>query len=164
MEFGNGMWNIKKRKMASRDKKDLHHILVSAYEKTCDIYKEKYPNSPQPFLTCTHRSDQEQELLYAQPSDGKDNNGNGIIDDKSEKVTQARAGQSPHNYNPAPAFDIGFITVKQRLDWSSTNFKLFADIIKQVEPLVEWGGDWKFKDAPHYQLKNWRNYLPIKSS
>lgn len=145
--------------MASRDKKDLHDILASAYIKTCEIYKQKYPNSPQPFLTCTHRNNQEQELLFNQPKDGKDNNGNGIIDDKSEKVTQARAGQSPHNYNPSLAFDIGFITLKQTLSWDIINFKLFAEIIKTVEPLVECGIDWKFKDAPHFQLKNWKNYL-----
>ncbi len=147
--------------MASRDKKDLHNILVSAYEEACDIYKEKYPNSPQPFLTCTYRDNAEQELLFNQPKDGKDNNGNGIIDDRGEKVTQARAGQSPHNYKPAPAFDIGFITVKQKLDWSEVNFRLFVEIICQIDQRVEWGGAWKFKDAPHFQLENWRNYLPV---
>lgn len=147
--------------MASRDKKDLHNILVSAYEKACEAYKKEHPSLPQPFLTCTFRSDAEQEALFNQPSDGKDNNQNGIIDEKSEKVTQARAGQSPHNYKPAPAFDIAFITVKQTLSWDIVNFKLFADIIKEIEPLLEWGGDWKFKDAPHFQLKNWKNYLPV---
>lgn len=149
--------------MASRNKKDLHHILVSVYEKACDIYQEKYPNDPQPFLVCTHRSDVEQLQLYNQPIDGKDNNGNGIIDDKSEKVTQAKPGQSPHNYLPALAFDIAFITLKQTLDWNVELFKKFVAIVESIEPLAECGLKWKFKDAPHIELKNWRNYLPAKT-
>lgn len=148
--------------MASRDKKDLHHLLVSAYEKTCEAYKEKYPDDPQPFLVCSYRSNVEQLQLYSQPTDGKDNNGNGIIDDRSEKVTQAKPGESPHNYNPSLAFDIAFITIKQKLDWNIELFKKFAELIKEIEPLVECGIDWKFKDAPHFQLRNWRNYLPVK--
>ena len=147
--------------MASRSKKDLHHILVAAHDKACDEYKILYPNEPQPFLTCTYRTNEEQQLLFNQPTDGKDNNGNGIIDDKSEKVTQTLPGQSAHNYNPSLAFDIAFINVKQKLDWSPINFKRFTDIIKVKEPLCECGLDWKFSDSPHIQLRNWRNYLPV---
>jgi peptidoglycan L-alanyl-D-glutamate endopeptidase CwlK len=146
--------------MASRSKQDLDEILSTAYDKACVEYQLKYPNAPQPFLTCTYRSNEEQTVLYNQPNDGKDNNGNGIIDDKSEKVTQAKAGESPHNYNPSKAFDIGFINpITQKLDWSFVNFKNFADIIIKIQPLVEWGGDWKFKDVPHFQRRNWRKYI-----
>src|SRR3990167_9387490 len=108
--------------MASRDKKDLHNLLTSAYEKASEAYKIKYPDKSQPFLTCTYRSNAEQDSLYMQPTDGVDNNRNGIIDDSSEKVTNAKPGESPHNYNPSLAFDIAFINVKQKLDWSSELF------------------------------------------
>jgi len=48
-------------------------------------------------------------------------------------------------------------------------FKKFADIIREIEPLVIWGGDWnsngittdeRFPDAPHFELKSWKNYIP----
>jgi peptidoglycan L-alanyl-D-glutamate endopeptidase CwlK len=29
-----------------------------------------------------------------------------------------------------------------------------------VSDVVEWGGSWKsFKDAPHFELKNWKTYI-----
>lgn len=132
--------------MASRDKKDLHHILSAAYDRAVIEYKLKYPNAPQPFYTCTYRSGDEQNQLYLQ----------------KPKVTNAKAGESPHNYNPSLAFDLGFITLSKQLDWNKINFKNFSDILMVIEPLVEWGGVWKsMPDAPHYQLRNWKNYLPV---
>lgn len=146
--------------MASRKKEDCNEILVTAYDKAVIIYAERYPKAPQPFITCTYRPDEEQLALFNQPTDGKDNNGNGIIDDKSEKVTQAKPGESPHNYLPSQAFDIAFInTITQKLDWGVINFKRFAEIIIEIQPLIEWGGGWIFKDAPHYQMRNWRNFI-----
>lgn len=137
--------------MASRDKKDLNLVLATAYDLACIAYKKQYPTAPQPFLTCTHRSNAEQEELYAQ---GRNK--------KGQKVTNARAGQSAHNYNPAPAFDIGFITLAQKLDWGTANFKNFADIIKKIEPKIVWGGDFKsLKDAPHFELQDWKNYVTL---
>jgi peptidoglycan L-alanyl-D-glutamate endopeptidase CwlK len=147
--------------MASRSKKNLNEILVDAYEKACEEYAMVYPNLPQPFLTCTFRPNDEQAELFHRPHDGKDNNNNGIIDDRSEKVTQAEPGESPHNYDPAPAFDIAFINpLTQKLDWNPSNFKLFADIITRIQPLIFWGGHFKsFNDAPHFELRGWRKYI-----
>jgi peptidoglycan L-alanyl-D-glutamate endopeptidase CwlK len=145
--------------MASRRIEDLNEILASAYQKAKAEYDKKFPTAPQPFITCTYRSNEEQTALFNQPTDGKDNNGNGIIDDRAEKVTQAQAGQSPHNYHPSYAFDIAFINpLTQKLDWSPKNFENFALVIKSLQPLVEWGGDWKFKDAPHFELKDWKRF------
>jgi peptidoglycan L-alanyl-D-glutamate endopeptidase CwlK len=128
--------------MASRSKEDLNSILVSAYEKAAKEYASLYPNASQPFITCTYRSNEEQEELFK----------------KRPKVTNARAGQSPHNYNPSYAFDIAFISLSKKLDWTAKLFKNFADIITRIEPKVDWGGGWKnFKDAPHYELKGWRD-------
>lgn len=148
--------------MASRDKKDLNEICVVAHEKAAEEYKKLYPTLPQPFIVCTHRSNEEQLLLFNQPSDGKDNNGNGIIDDKSEKVTQAKPGESPHNYLPSPAWDIAFINLHQKLDYNMDLFHKYAEIVKKIQPMIECGIDWKFKDAPHFQLKNWRNFISHK--
>jgi len=128
--------------MASRSKADLNPVLVQAYDKAVEKYEQTYPNAPQPFLTCTYRSNEEQEILFK----------------KRPKVTNARAGQSPHNYKPSYAFDIAFIGVDKKLDWSPKLFKNFANIIAENSQ-VEWGGNWKFKDAPHFELKGWRSML-----
>lgn len=128
--------------MASRDKKDLRNELVQAYEKAFEVYSKLYPNEPQPFITCTYRSGEEQNKLYNQ----------------TPKVTNAKAGQSPHNYNPSFAFDIAFITVDNKVSWNSKYFKMFADCIKS--DVVSWGGNFKnFSDKPHFELKDWRSYL-----
>lgn len=147
--------------MASRSKKDLNTLLVSAYDKAAEEYEKLYPKASQPFLTCTHRPSAEQDALFKQPTDGIDNNGNGIIDDRSEKVTNAKGGSSPHNYNPSAAFDIAFINpLTQKLDWSPVNFRNFADIIKKQSPLVQCGIDFRsLPDAPHFELMDWRKYV-----
>lgn len=135
--------------MASRDKKDLHPILREATEKAFILFKERHPSLPQPFLTCTHRPNKEQDDLFEQ---GRSKPGS--------KVTNARAGQSPHNYKPALAEDIAFAAQNKKLDWTLNLFKLFADIIMEVEPLVVWGGNFRsIPDSPHYELKDWRTYI-----
>ena len=131
--------------MASRDKKDLRPELVQAYEKAVDEYKRLYPNEPQPFITCTYRSGEEQNKLYNQVP----------------KVTNAKAGQSPHNYNPSFAFDIAFIGLNKKVVCTAKYFKMFADCIES--DVVSWGGNFKsFVDMPHFELKMWRSYLGKK--
>lgn len=129
----------------SRDKKDLHPKLVAAYDWTCNKYKELYPSDPQPFLTCTFRSNEEQTSLYAL---GRTQ--------KGKIVTNAQAGQSPHNFNPSFAFDIGFITLAKQLTWDRKYFKKFADLITAQFPVVEAGIGWRFVDPPHFELKEWK--------
>jgi peptidoglycan LD-endopeptidase CwlK len=156
--------------MASRRLEDLQPILEQVAKESYQLFGVRFPNHPQPFTTCTFRPCIEQQQLLDQPKDGKDNNGNGIIDDASEKVTWAGPGQSPHNYNKSFAWDVAFINpVTQKLDWSSKLFKMYADVVQEVakERAVEitWGGDWngngittdeKKQDAPHHELKGWK--------
>lgn len=83
----------------------------------------------------------EQDALYR-----KGRNGN-----RENKVTNAKGGQSNHNFGIA--WDIGLFEDGKYI----TDIKKY----KQLSPLViphiselEWGGDWKsFPDFPHYQLK-----------
>ena len=127
--------------MASRLISDLHPVLANAYYLACKEYRAKYPEYPQPFITCTHRSNEEQEVLFKQ----------------IPPVTRARAGGSPHNYKPSFAFDIAFITVANKLTWDKIYFQKFADIIMALEVRIEWGGLWKFRDLPHFEIKNWKH-------
>jgi peptidoglycan L-alanyl-D-glutamate endopeptidase CwlK len=129
----------------SRDKKDLHSELVTAYEYACEEYSKLYPSDPKPFLTQTHRSNGEQNKLYAI---GRT--------EKGKIVTNAKGGESPHNFLPSMAFDIAFITLTKQLSWDKKYFKKFADIIKSKFPQVECGIDWRFVDPPHFELKAWK--------
>lgn len=58
------------------------------------------------------------------------------------------------------AVDLGSIVAGQvRWDWPL--YYRLADVVKgaalQLRVPVEWGGDWKFKDGPHWQLP-WAEY------
>lgn len=127
--------------MPSRDLKDLDKTLADAYTLSKGIYANRYPNEPQPFITCTHRSNEEQTQLYAI--------GRTV---KGKIVTNAKAGQSKHNSYPSKAFDIAFIGIDRKLNWNKKYFKMFADIVKEVDTSIEWGGNWKFTDLPHFEL------------
>lgn len=133
--------------MASRDKRELRVELVKAYDLAIIRYKELYPNDPQPFITCTFRSNEEQNILF----------------NKRPKVTNAKAGQSPHNFNPSFAFDLGFITLDKKMDWTPRLFLNFSNIITSIDSNIDWGGNWiKFSDKPHFELKGWKNLIQKK--
>lgn len=122
--------------MASRDPKDLHPELAKRWELSAKVYAERHPSEPQPFLTQTLRTKTEQNALYAQ---GRTKPG--------KVVTNARGGQSLHNYGLA--FDIAFKDAHGNILWDVPHFARFAKIAKANG--LAWGGDWKsFKDYPHF--------------
>lgn len=90
-------------------------------------------------VTCTYRSNAEQDRLYAQ---GRTAPGN--------RVTNARAGESLHNFGRA----LDFVPlVHGKPDWEDEKrFEILARIAQQVDPRVQWGGDFKsINDKPHIQ-------------
>lgn len=130
--------------MASRDIQHLHPDLAKAYTGAAEKFSVLYPHLPQPFLTATYRSNEEQESLYAQ---GRTKPG--------PKVTNARKSQSAHNYNPSFAFDIAF-KIGNRIDWSDHLFEKFALIILQDGCGITWGGNFqKLRDLPHFEKTGW---------
>lgn len=135
--------------MESRSKSDLHAHLVEAYNYAETEFIKRNPDKPKPFLTCTYRSHAEQTLLY---SIGRTVKGN--------IVTRAKAGESPHNFKPSMAFDVGFSKGKV-MDWSSLLFIEFANILKErYAGTVTWGGDFQsFKDRPHFELTGWKKLV-----
>lgn len=148
--------------MGSRSKKDLHATAVQAFEMAEARFNEKYPELPNPFLTCTHRTGEEQNKEFA-----KGRNELGQVVDKGKIVTNAKAGQSPHNYIPSLAFDIAFTDSRGKLDWSAHLFEKFNQCLQEVSKSMVWGFDWNgngIKDAndfdrPHWELKNWKNFI-----
>lgn len=111
------------------------------------------------------RTDQEQHCLFIQPHDGKDNDGDGKIDEADEKVTLADAGQSIHNY--ALAIDLVEMDGdrNQIVDWKF-DMATIKEIAKKYG--IEWGGDWhSIKDKPHFQKTfgyTWQQLKELKAS
>jgi peptidoglycan L-alanyl-D-glutamate endopeptidase CwlK len=99
----------------------------------------KLPKGVRLRFAYVYRSVEEQNKLYAQ----------------RPKVTNAKGGQSIHNYSLA--FDYVIMLDKdnngtfETIEWSlaSPYHKVVVDYFKSKG--YEWGGDWKFKDAPHFQ-------------
>lgn len=103
------------------------------------------------------RSFEEQDILFRQWRDGKDNDGDGRVDEPDERVTRAAGGQSNHNYGVA--VDLAFV-VDGKVSWDD---KLYPKIGVWADNAgLAWGGDWKNKDLPHVELPklpNWRVLL-----
>lgn len=68
---------------------------------------------------------------------------------KRPKVTNARGGQSYHNYGVAA--DLAFI-VDGKISWEIGLYKNIGRWAGRVG--LEWGGNWRFVDMPHLQLNN----------
>lgn len=79
--------------------------------------------------------------------------------------SKANFGQSPHNYQPALAFD--FVPLNNAGKFEASFWKqisMFQNVAKQIEEaarqegvIISYGGNWKsFKDFPHVELDNWK--------
>lgn len=101
-------------------------------------------------LTCTYRSDEEQNDAYAR---GRTKPG--------KIITNAKSGQSPHNCKlpdgtpAAKGFDIAIKGDNGQLDWNASDERWKKTIsIFQSLGLVS-GSQWRMKDNPHFELKDW---------
>ena len=95
-------------------------------------------------VTSGLRTYDEQKKLYAQ----------GRIDKTKPKVTNAKEGESFHNFGLA--IDVVPI-VNGKADWNSKEWNYIAAIGKRFG--FSWGGDWNgFKDKPHFEM-NFKNTL-----
>lgn len=87
------------------------------------------------------RTYDEQNSLYQHGRNGN----------KQPIVTNARGGQSNHNFGIA--WDIGVFQNGNYIG-SDSPYKSFAAMVLPLMNSIEWGGNWiSFKDYPHYQLK-----------
>ena len=109
-------------------------------------------------VTSGWRSPQEQVALYEQ---GRKLDALGIwqVDDHAHVVTNALPARAPHCRGAA--YDLCPI-VAEKCAWDRLDlFQAIADCARGL-PLV-WGGSWKFKDLPHFEMPNWRD-LPLKET
>jgi peptidoglycan L-alanyl-D-glutamate endopeptidase CwlK len=117
----------------------------------------------------TTRTLEEQAALYAQ---GRTR----LFDAQGKRlgiVTQAKAGQSIHNYHFA--FDIVLLLDKNNDGkFESATYEMLdfdkdgkADWMECVDYLKAagfvWGGDWKFKDKPHFEMTFGHTWRTLKS-
>ena len=108
-------------------------------------------------FTSVFRTIEEQEELFAQ---GRTKSG--------PIVTNAKGGESIHNYGLA--FDIVILLDEdkngtfEKAVWNGKNFNKVVDFF--VSKGYEWGGSWKFKDAPHFQIRGykWQNLKQLLDS
>lgn len=131
--------------MASRDPKDLHPLLQPLFAK---FRAEAVVQGLDFILTCTYRSNAEQEELYA-----KGRTAPGFI------VTRARGGQSAHNFlldgkPAAKAFDIVPV-VNGKPEWSAAHPAWQALGKIGMDLGLNWYGapGAKFREYPHFQLR-----------
>jgi peptidoglycan L-alanyl-D-glutamate endopeptidase CwlK len=94
-------------------------------------------------MTSGYRSFAEQDRLYEQ---GRSRPG--------LKITNARGGESAHNYGVAADF---VAKPGGKVSWDVGSY---AILMEEAEKLgLESGGRWKFKDLPHVQVKLLRHGL-----
>lgn len=118
----------------------------------------------------TSRTHEEQAELYAQ--------GRTKLFDKNGKrlgiVTKAAAGQSIHNYHLA--FDIVLLLDKDNngtfesaswdtvLDFDKDGKSDWMEVAEYLKSIgFVWGNDWKFKDAPHFEMTFGHTWKTLKA-
>jgi peptidoglycan L-alanyl-D-glutamate endopeptidase CwlK len=102
------------------------------------------------------RTIQEQEALYAQ---GRTLPG--------KKVTNAKGGQSYHNFGLAIDFalviDNKTISWDLKKDWDGDKIADWMEVVSVFTKAGwEWGGTWKFQDNPHFEKRfslTWQQML-----
>ncbi len=129
----------------------LHPKLRDEVKKIYDEIAEALSGSAICRFAYTLRSFAEQDALYAE--------GRSIL---GKKVTNAKGGQSYHNYGLA--LDIVLLIdnngdgIHEEASWDTLK-DFDGDKVSDWKEIVaifkrhgwEWGGDWKFTDTPHFQ-------------
>lgn len=110
---------------------------------TLKLIERCYKRGVEIRITQGFRTTEEQNALYAQ---GRTTPG--------PIVTNARGGQSYHNYSLA----IDFVLIKggynMQYDGDSDGIADWVEVVTEAKALgFAWGGDWKsFKDDPHFEM------------
>lgn len=129
----------------------MHPILRNELKEDYLEINMRLPKGVRLRFTSTFRTNEEQDALFKQ----------------KPKVTNAKGGQSIHNYGLA--FDIVILFDKdnngtfETASWDIDRYWIMvADYFKSKG--WEWGGDWKnFKDNPHFQKTFGNNWQSLQS-
>ena len=96
-------------------------------------------------ITLAYRSYEEQDALYAKGRDGE-----GKVIDASKVVTNAKGGQSYHNFGLA--FDLTVYDKNGKKDWSKDSDAWKKVIAEGKRQGFDAGAEWiDFPDLPHFE-------------
>lgn len=129
--------------MASRDINLCDVRLQNAWKQAIEQWGNK--NLLEPKISCSYRSPEEQDALYAQ---GRTKAG--------KIVTNAKAYQSPHNFTPAQAFDFFFQKDGKAIWDDIKSYKEFRELILGTDNTLVSGVSFKMVDADHIETPDWR--------
>src|SRR5436309_3200555 len=123
-----------------RSEANIQTLLPAAQRKAREFMKAVQGVSATVKIISGTRTFAEQDRLYRQ---GRDLPG--------PKVTNARGGQSNHNFGVA--WDIGIFDANGKYLGNSPLYKQAGKTVVAAHiPKLEWGGNWNtFTDMPHYQ-------------
>lgn len=130
--------------MSSRSIHDLHPLFQA---KAREFVEASKAAGLDVLVYCTYRDRAEQDELYThgRTAPGK-------------IVTNARAGQSAHNFGLA--FD-GVPLIAGKPAWDDHGaWKIYGQVAAAVG--LEWAGTWvKFKEMPHIQMPAWKQVAGV---
>jgi peptidoglycan L-alanyl-D-glutamate endopeptidase CwlK len=110
---------------------------------------------------CTYRDGAEQDQLYAKGRRGIEG---------ERIVTNARAGESPHNattddgepeacaFDCVPTDDAGKPLWGAKTPEECERWQRLGVLGEELG--LRWGGRWKMRDLPHFQASDWRKPKP----
>ncbi len=135
----------------------LRDIALTAYQEAV----KATPEGVHPVITQGLRTFKESEDIYAQGRTVVNPDGKSAAKPMGNTVSNAKAGQSYHNYGLAVDFVL-IVNGKQMWNQNDPNWVLVVDIFKKYG--FTWGGDFKgtFKDYPHLEQKfghTWQDLL-----
>lgn len=155
---------------ASKRIEDLNPDLAAVYAEAKAAYIAAHPGGLRPQLSETARPPLVQTAYYAQGRQSLAEinklrhlaglNPIGAVE-AGRKITNAKAGQSPHNFQPSRAFDVMLVNPDGSANWVDANYLHFAEYVKaaaaKLKIAVSQGAYWKsFRDMPHTELLAWK--------
>jgi peptidoglycan L-alanyl-D-glutamate endopeptidase CwlK len=119
-----------------RSQKNIDTLLPEVQPLATKLIEEATAEGIRVKIICGTRTYAEQDKLYSQ---GRSSPG--------PIVTKAKGGQSNHNFGLA--FDIGIFGENGAYYGEHPDYRRCGEIGEKLG--LEWGGDWKFVDEPHFQ-------------
>lgn len=145
------MSRVKLEVLLERSKKNIGDVNNVVKESIIEVIKRAYKEGINVQISEGFRSNTRQTKLYNQ---GRVTGG--------KIVTNAKAGESYHNYGLAVDYFLTTENGKSAVWEVNKNWRRVAEIAKSLG--FEWGGDWnKFKDYPHLQMSGGLSITQLKN-
>lgn len=137
----------------------LHPQVRESANAAYTLAVQKTPANVHPYISETLRTFTRSDYLYQLGRTIVNPDGRSKSKPLGNVVSNARAGQSYHNYGLA--LDFGLM-INGKVSWNvDKNWLLVADIF--MDHGFEWGGTWQsIKDYPHVEMRfghNWKELL-----